>query len=213
MTILKTRKLAALVFLTGFFLAEAALAQVTRVPESDGGPLRVILGLLLVLALIGGLAWAMKKLNHAKIGNQSVAKIVGGVSVGTRERVVVVEIGGNWVVVGVASGQVTSLANFKVADLDFSEGYDDAPFYEDEPAPSSKAGQREQGQQGQKRQSEPRFEFRSEFDEEQPMASESQSTRRNSQGAYKPQTNAAKFHKENVKRFLRKILKVGDGNE
>ena len=207
MTILKTRNLPMLVVLTSLFFTEVALAQVTRVPESDGGPFRVILGLLLVLALIGGLAWAMKKLNHAKIGNQSVAKIVGGVSVGTRERVVVVEIGGNWVVVGVASGQVTSLANFKVADLDFSDGYDDAPFYEDEPAPSANLGQREQ------RQSEPRFEFRSEFDMEQSLASEPQDARRGTKSSYRSQTNAIPFHKENVKRFLRKILKVGNGNE
>jgi flagellar biosynthetic protein FliO len=204
MTILKLRNWA---ILSGLFFTEAVLAQVTRVPESDGGPFRVILGLLLVLALIAGLAWAMKKLNHAKIGNQSVAKIVGGVSVGTRERVVVVEIGGNWVVVGVASGQVTSLANFKVADLDFSEGYEEAPFYEDESVPSARPSRREQGQP------EPRFEFRSEFDEEPPLAAEPQDARRNIQSAFQPQTKAAKFHKENVKRFLRKILKVGDGND
>lgn len=210
MTILKIPNMAKLAALTSLFFTEVALAQVTRVPESDGGPFRVILGLLLVLGLIAGLAWVMKKLNHAKIGNQSVAKIVGGVSVGTRERVVVVEIGGNWVVVGVASGQVTSLANFKVADLDFSDGYEDAPFYEDESAPSSKPGQREQRQQTQP---EPRFEFRSEFDEEQPVTSEPQDARRSKQSGYRPQTNAVKFQKENVKRFLRKILKVGDGNE
>ena len=205
MTILKTRNWA---ILASFFFAEVALAQVTRVPESDGGPFRVILGLLLVLALIAGLAWAMKKLNHAKIGNQSVAKIVGGVSVGPRERVVVVEIGGNWVVVGVASGQVNSLANFKVADLDFSDGYDEAPFYEDESTPTAKQGGREQ------RQPEPRFQFRSEFDEEQSTpSSKYQEEPRNIQSSFKPQTNSAKFHKENVKRFLRKVLKVGDGNE
>ncbi len=205
MTILKTRNWA---ILSSLFFAEVAMAQVTRVPESDGGPFRVILGLLLVLGLIAGLAWAMKKLNHAKIGNQSVAKIVGGVSVGPRERVVVVEIGGNWVVVGVASGQVNSLANFKVADLDFSDGYEETPFYEDEPAPSSSQNNRAQ------RQAEPRFQFRSEFDEEQSTSSSQlQEEPRNMQSSFKPQTNAAKFHKENVKRFLRKILKVGDGNE
>ncbi|QWD97876.1 flagellar biosynthetic protein FliO [Polynucleobacter sp. MG-5-Ahmo-C2] len=205
MTLLRTRNL---VMLGSFFFAEVAVAQITRVPESDGGPFRVIFGLLLVLGLIAGLAWAMKKLNHAKIGNQSVAKIVGGVSVGPRERVVVVEIGGNWVVVGVASGQVNSLANFKVADLDFSEGYEDAPFYEDEPAPATKRGVREQ------HQPEPRFKFRSEFDEEQSFAATpDQEDSRKMQSSFRPQTNSAKFHKENVKRFLRKILKVGDGNE
>jgi hypothetical protein len=110
----------------------------------------------------------------------------------------------------VASGQVTSLANFKVADLDFSEGYDDAPFYEDEPAPSSNPGQRDQRQQ---RQSEPRFEFRSEFDMEQSLASEPQDTRRSRQKTFRSQTNSTSIQKENVKRFLRKILKVGNGNE
>jgi flagellar biosynthetic protein FliO len=196
------------VILASLFFTEVAIAQVTRMPESDGGPFRLILGLLLVLALIAGLAWAMKKLNHAKIGNQSVAKIVGGVSVGPRERVVVVEIGGNWVVVGVASGQVNSLANFKMADLDFSDGYDEAPFYEDEPPRTAKQGGREE------RQAEPRFEFRSEFDEEQSFTSSKlQEEPRNMQSSFKPQTNSAKFHKENVKRFLRKVLKVGDGNE
>ncbi len=207
MNILKKCYLKMSVILTSLFLTEVALAQVTRVPESEGGTFRVILGLLLVLGLIAGLAWAMKKLNHAKIGNQSVAKIVGGVSVGPRERVVVVEIGGNWVVVGVASGQVTGLANYKVADLDFSDGYEDAPFYEDEPSPTSKQGGREQ------RQAEPRFEFRSEFDEEQSFTSSKfQEEPRNMQSSFRSQTNSAKFHKENVKRFLRKVLKVGDGN-
>ena len=194
--------------LSSFFFNEVAFAQITRIPETDGSPFRVILGLILVLGLISGLAWAMKKFNHAKIGNQSVAKIVGGVSVGPRERVVVVEIGGNWVVVGVASGQVNSLANFKVAELDFSDGYEETPFYEDEPAPSTQRNTREQ------RQAEPRFQFRSEFDEQQAStASKFEEDSRNLQSSFKPQTNAAKFHKENVKRFLRKILKVGDGNE
>ncbi|QWD71798.1 flagellar biosynthetic protein FliO [Polynucleobacter sp. UB-Raua-W9] len=205
MTLFKTRNW---VILLSLFFAEVAIAQTARVPESDGSPFRVILGLILVLGLIAGLAWAMKKLNHAKIGNQSVAKIVGGVSVGPRERVVVVEIGGNWVVVGVASGQVNSLANFKVSDLDFSDGYEETPFYEDEAMPNSQQSSRAQ------RQPEPRFQFRAEFDEEQSYdASKSPEDTRNFQSSFKPQTNAAKFHKENVKRFLRKILKVGDGNE
>jgi len=120
----------------------------------------------------------------------------------------VVEIGGNWVVVGVASGQVNSLANFKVSELDFSEGYDEAPFYEDETAPTTKRSSREQ------RPPEPRFEFRPEFDEGQSFTSSGdREDSRKTQSSFIPQTNSAKFHKENVKHFLRKILKVGDGNE
>ena len=40
-------------------------------------------------------------------------KVVGGVSVGTRERVVVLEVAGRWLVVGVAAGQVNAIADIE----------------------------------------------------------------------------------------------------
>ncbi|MBU3621854.1 flagellar biosynthetic protein FliO [Polynucleobacter sp. CS-Odin-A6] len=183
-----------LFLIISLFFSEMAIAQITRVPEAEGGPFRVILGLILVLALIAILAWVMKKFNHAKIGNQSVAKIVGGVSVGSRERVVVVEIGGHWVVVGVASGQVTSLANFNIADLDFGENAQNEPeFYEENSGSSVSRSTRE------KRASEPRFEFRSEFDQNQIREEQVFTSALSS-------TKESKFNKENIKRILRKLL-------
>jgi flagellar biosynthetic protein FliO len=186
-----------LTLILGLFSYEMAIAQITRVPEAEGGPFKVILGLILVLALIAGLAWAMKKLNHAKIGNQSVAKIVGGVSVGSRERVVVVEIGGHWVVVGVASGQVTSLANFNIADLDFSEGEQDEPQFYEEPtqSPVSRASRENRDS----RFAEPRFEFRPDFDSEQVQEEKTFSSPFSS-------PRDSRFNKENIKRILRKLL-------
>ena len=182
--------------IAGLFFSELAIAQITRVPEAEGGPFRVIFGLILVLALIAGLAWAMKKLNHAKIGNQSVAKIVGGVSVGSRERVVVVEIGGHWVVVGVASGQVTSLANFNMADLDFSEGEQDEPqFYEESPQSVIRTSRHNRDS----RSTEPRFEFRPDFDAEQVHEEKTFASAFNS-------PKESRFNKENIKRILRKLL-------
>jgi len=186
-----------LTLFAGLIFSELAIAQITRVPEAEGGPFRVIFGLILVLALIAGLAWAMKKLNHAKIGNQSVAKIVGGVSVGSRERVVVVEIGGHWVVVGVASGQVTSLANFNMADLDFSEGEQDEPqFYEESPQSSVIRTSRHNRDS---RSTEPRFEFRPDFDAEQAQEEKTFASAFNS-------PKESRFNKENIKRILRKLL-------
>ena len=182
--------------IASLFCSEMAIAQITRVPEAEGGPFRVIFGLILVLALIAGLAWAMKKLNHAKIGNQSVAKIVGGVRVGSRERVVVVEIGGHWVVVGVASGQVTSLANFNMADLDFSEGEQDEPqFYEESPQSVIRTSRHNRDS----RSTEPRFEFRPDFDAEQVHEEKTFASAFNS-------PKESRFNKENIKRILRKLL-------
>lgn len=73
--------------------------------------LKVILGLALVLALLVGFAWLMKKMGMNHLNANTVARVVGGVSVGSRERVVVVEVANRWLVVGVTATQVTQLAN------------------------------------------------------------------------------------------------------
>jgi len=71
----------------------------------------MLFGLVVVLALMAALAWLFKRSGLAKgIGGNAVAKIIGGVSVGTRERVMVIEVADQWIVVGVAPGRVNTLA-------------------------------------------------------------------------------------------------------
>lgn len=81
------------------------------------GLFKMVIGLAIVLLVLALITWAMKKFMGNVQGNQSVIKTVGGVSVGTRERVVVLEVAGRWLVVGVASGQVSSLANLEAGDV------------------------------------------------------------------------------------------------
>lgn len=88
-----------------------ALAAADEVSAS-GSLLRMVLGLAAVLGVMLLIAWLMKRLTPG-LKQQSVVRIVGGVSVGTRERVVVVEVADRWLVLGVAPGQVTSLANLE----------------------------------------------------------------------------------------------------
>jgi flagellar protein FliO/FliZ len=92
-------------------LSSRVLAQGASSPSTALNMLPMLLGLLIVLAIIVALAWLVKKISHINGGGHSVARIVGGVSVGTRERVVVLEIANRWIVVGVASGQVSAIAN------------------------------------------------------------------------------------------------------
>ncbi len=73
--------------------------------------MRMTIGLAIVLLVMAGIAWAMKKTMRGKLGQQNTIRIVDGVSVGTRERVMVLEVADRWLVVGVAAGQVTQLAN------------------------------------------------------------------------------------------------------
>jgi flagellar protein FliO/FliZ len=86
---------------------EAASAASTA---SAGSLIQVLFGLAVVLALMAGAAWMLKRMGMTGTGGNAVAKVVGGVSVGNRERVVVVEVGEQWIVVGVAPGRVNSLA-------------------------------------------------------------------------------------------------------
>lgn len=73
------------------------------------GMLQVFGGLLLVLLVVVGLAWALKRFGIHQKNAAGVLKIIGGTMVGQRERVVLLEIGATWLVVGVAPGHVSAL--------------------------------------------------------------------------------------------------------
>ncbi|WP_341675310.1 flagellar biosynthetic protein FliO [Niveibacterium sp. SC-1] len=87
------------------FLSTPALAA-AETPA--GGIASMLLGLLVVLALLYGLMYVLKRVqSHG--GAQSALRVIGGASVGPRERVVLVEVAGKVLVLGVAPGSVTAL--------------------------------------------------------------------------------------------------------
>lgn len=69
--------------------------------------LQVFLALVIVLATIWGFAWLMRRFTPGQTGGAGALKVVGGVMVGPRERVVIVEVGDTWLLLGVAAGHVT----------------------------------------------------------------------------------------------------------
>lgn len=71
--------------------------------------LQTTLGLLAVLAVIVAIAWAVKRFGNLRGGVQGQMKIVGGISLGTRERVVLLQVGEQQLVLGVAPGQIRTL--------------------------------------------------------------------------------------------------------
>jgi flagellar protein FliO/FliZ len=70
-----------------------------------------LLGLAVVLAALVGFFWFLRRFSPGQTGAQGVVKVVGGVMLGPRERLVVVEVGDTWLLVGVGGGQVTPLHN------------------------------------------------------------------------------------------------------
>ncbi len=82
----------------------------TQAVTSAGNLLQTILALCLVLALLAGFAWFMKRYGPKNAGAQSGLRIVGALNLGGRERIIVVEVGDQWIVVGASPGRVNGLA-------------------------------------------------------------------------------------------------------
>lgn len=93
---------------------ENTIVEKTVVMSPSSGILKMLLGLAIVLAVMALITWFLKRMMPGVGSKQSLVRIVGAVSVGARERVVVVEVAGRWIVVGVAPGQVTGIANLEI---------------------------------------------------------------------------------------------------
>lgn len=81
----------------------------SNVPAT-GSLLQTILALVLVLGLLLGLAWFLKRYGPRAMGASANVKLVGALNIGGRERIMVVEVGDQWIVVGASPGRVNGLA-------------------------------------------------------------------------------------------------------
>jgi flagellar protein FliO/FliZ len=95
-------------------------ANPTTIPQapgpSAGSLLQTILALVLVLALLAGLAWAAKRYGPRMAGGSANLRMVGALNIGGRERIMVVEVGDQWIVVGASPGRVNALATMPKGD-------------------------------------------------------------------------------------------------
>jgi flagellar protein FliO/FliZ len=67
------------------------------------------LSLLVVLGLIFLLGWGLKRLQGVRVGGQAAMRIHGGLQVGPKERVLLIEAGGQHLLIGVSAGGVSTL--------------------------------------------------------------------------------------------------------
>lgn len=78
-------------------------------PVGAASLLQVVLALMLVLGLIVGMAWLMRRMGGLTQVGGGVVRVLGGVPVGQRERVVLIQVGGKQLLLGVAPGRVQTL--------------------------------------------------------------------------------------------------------
>jgi len=129
--------------LTGVLcMAGAAVAQAAPVAAATqpvvtntmspaaGSLLQTILALCFVLALLGGLAWLMKRFGPRSHMGTVPIRLVGALSLGGRERIMVVEVGNQWIVVGASPGRVNALATMPAQGATKVDGMEAATLAE-----------------------------------------------------------------------------------
>ena len=87
----------------------AAAAPAAGGAIGAGGLLQAVLGMACVLGLILACAWLARRFGLQRLGGGQVVKVVSSTSVGQRERVVVVEVAGQWLVLGVTPQHINAL--------------------------------------------------------------------------------------------------------
>ena len=101
--------------------APLAFAQ-GGVADAPGASTTAILQMLLGLAAIIGIlfagAWLLRRLDGGRrFGNTGPMKIVGGLMISARERILLVEVGESWLVIGIVPGQIKTLHTLPKGEL------------------------------------------------------------------------------------------------
>ena len=90
------------------------LAWASHCHAEDGTPAipgagNAIFALAVVVLVIFGAAWLLKRVQPARPGGSALLHAVSTLSLGPRERIAVVEIGEQWLIVGVTAQTITPL--------------------------------------------------------------------------------------------------------
>ena len=102
-----------LLLAAGSALAENAKTSVATggLPTADltSAAIRMVLGLAVVLALLGATAWVSRRFRVSAGMRGGLIEVVSGLSLGARERVVLIRVGGDQVLVGVSPSGMRTL--------------------------------------------------------------------------------------------------------
>ncbi|ROL63114.1 flagellar biosynthetic protein FliO [Pseudomonas vranovensis] len=94
-------------------LATTQPAAAVVAPASSGsaaGQLtQLVLGLLLVLGLIFVLAWLLRRVQNAAPGSGQVIEILGSRSLGPRDRLLLIQVGKEQILIGHSPGTIEAL--------------------------------------------------------------------------------------------------------
>lgn len=95
----------------------AAAAAESQAPSPMAGLVQMLMGLAIVVAVIGALAWAFGRMARTPGGQSPLFRTVASTSLGPRERIVAVEVGDKWLILGVTASNITPLHTLPRGEL------------------------------------------------------------------------------------------------
>lgn len=97
---------------------EKTLQSIKTDPMSGGYLLQLIFGLVVVIICIVALSWVAKRMQRLQSSSDGSLKIIDGINMSARERVVLLQAGSKQILVGVAPGRVNTLHVFDESIVD-----------------------------------------------------------------------------------------------
>lgn len=94
------------------FLSHSAYAQSTHSITDPTSVVSIFLSLLLVIGIIFALAYVMRRFNVGVTGNNQM-KVVASMVAGTKEKIIVIQVGEEQHLIGVTSQQISHLSKLE----------------------------------------------------------------------------------------------------
>lgn len=88
---------------------QATGSQVAIEPLSSSYLLKLTAGLLLVVMVIFLFAWVLKKFNLTQQSKSGLLRIIAGLNLGTRDRIILLQIGEEQILLGLSPGRIEKL--------------------------------------------------------------------------------------------------------
>ena len=92
---------------------QAQLSGATRTPDTLSTLVSLGLGLLAVIAIIYGCAWLIRRMTGMTGMNNSAIKVVSVMALGARERIAVVDVAGQQLLLGITPSTIRTLHVFE----------------------------------------------------------------------------------------------------
>lgn len=87
-------------------------AETAAAPSGAGAIMQTLVGLAVVVGMIFALAWLSRRLSGGSLGNTKFMKILAVQPLGAREKIILVDVAGKQMMLGVTPGRIATLHVF-----------------------------------------------------------------------------------------------------